>query len=88
MAGYATTKLSSKGQVVIPEKVRKTLKLSEGDEFVVIGRGDTVVLKVIAAPRLADFQDLLKQARAEAKNAALRKAEVPAAIAKVRRRAR
>ena len=88
MAGHTTTKLSSKGQVVIPEKVRKTLRLSEGDQFVVIGRGDTVVLKVIAAPRLGEFQDLLKQARAEAKKAGLRKRDVRAAIAKVRRRAR
>ena len=35
MAGYATTKLSSRGQVVIPEEIRITLGLSEGDEFVV-----------------------------------------------------
>ena len=37
MADYATTKLSSKGQVVIPEDVRNDLGLNEGDQFVVIG---------------------------------------------------
>lgn len=86
MAGYATTKLSSKGQVVIPEKVRKTLRLNEGDEFVVIGRGDTVILKAIAPPRLEELGELLKQARAEARKAGLRRVDVRAAIGRVRRR--
>jgi AbrB family looped-hinge helix DNA binding protein len=39
MNSYATTKLSSKGQVVIPEEVRNDLGLNEGDQFVVIGQG-------------------------------------------------
>lgn len=38
MAPYATTKLSSRGQVVIPEEIRNNLGLSEGD---------TVILKTI-----------------------------------------
>ena len=42
MAQYATTKMSSKGQVVIPEQIREQLHLREGEQFVVIGRGDTV----------------------------------------------
>ena len=50
MADYATTKLSSKGQVVIPEEVRNDLGLNEGDHFVVIGQGDAVILKVITPP--------------------------------------
>ena len=50
MAGYATTKLSSKGQVVIPEEVRNDLGLKEGDQFIVIGHRDAVILKTIAPP--------------------------------------
>jgi len=37
MAGVATTKLSSRGQVVIPENIRKKLQLKAGTQFVVIG---------------------------------------------------
>jgi AbrB family looped-hinge helix DNA binding protein len=88
MAGYATTKLSSKGQVVIPEEVRNDLGLSEGDQFVVIGQGDAVILKVITPPKLEEFQELLRQARAEAKKAGIKKADLKFAIAKVRRRSK
>jgi AbrB family looped-hinge helix DNA binding protein len=88
MTGYATTKLSSKGQVVIPEEVRSDLGLSEGDQFVVIGQGDAVILKVITPPKLEEFQGLLRQARAEAKKAGIKKADLKFAIAKVRRRLR
>ncbi len=89
MADYATTKLSSKGQVVIPEEVRNDLGLNEGDQFVVIGQGDAVILKVIITPpRFEEFQELLSQARAEAKKAGVKKADLKSAIARVRRRAK
>ena len=88
MAAYATTRLSSKGQVVIPEEVRNDLGLTEGDQFVVIGRGDAVILKVITPPKLEDFQKLLSQARVEAKKAGIRRADLKSAIARVRRRAK
>lgn len=88
MASYTTTKLSSKGQVVIPEKVRDELGLNEGAEFVVIGRGDTVVLKMIAPPSLEEFDALLREARAVARRLKIRKADVRSTIARVRRRAK
>jgi AbrB family looped-hinge helix DNA binding protein len=86
MAGYATTRLSSKGQVVIPEEVRNDLGLNEGDQFVVTGQGDAVILKVITPPKLDEFHSLLRQARAEAKKAGIKKADLKSAVAKVRRR--
>lgn len=88
MADYATTKLSSKGQVVIPEDVRNDLGLHEGDQFVVIGQGDTVILKIITPPKIEEFQELLSQARTEAKKARVKKADLKSAIARVRRRAK
>jgi len=88
MAAYATTRLSSKGQIVIPEDVRKDLGLAEGDQFVVIGQGDAVILKVITPPKLEDFQKLLSQAGVMAKKARIRRADLKSAIVKVRRRAK
>ena len=88
MAGYATTRLSSKGQVVIPEEIRNSLGLSEGDQFVVIGEGGAVILKAITPPKIEEFAKLLSQARMAARRAGLKKANLKSAIAKVRHRAK
>ena len=83
----ATTRLSSKGQVVIPETVRRQLGLKPGVEFVVVGKGDVVILKAIAPPALGEFDDLLKQAHRQARRAGVRKADVSRVVrpARVRR---
>lgn len=81
----ATTKLSSKGQVVIPEAIRKSLGLKEGDQFVVVGEGDSVIFKAITPPSLSQMDGLLANARKQAKEAGLRPSDVKAAIARVRR---
>lgn len=86
MAAYATTKLSSKGQVVIPEEIRTSLHLKEGNQFLVIGRGDTVILKSITPPSLDELDGLLAEARSQAKKAGLKKSDVADAIKKVRRK--
>ena len=88
MAGYATTRLSSKGQVVIPEDIRNNLGLSPGDQFIVIGEGDTVILKTITPPNIEEFSKLVGQARSAAKRAGIKKADLQSAIARVRHRTR
>lgn len=88
MRDYATTKLSSKGQVVIPEIVRNELGLKEGDQFVVIGEGDAIILKTITPPKLDEFQGLLARARVEARKAGIRKADLKTSISKIRRGSR
>lgn len=86
MSVISTTKLSSKGQVVIPEEVRTKLGLSPGAQFVVVGEGDVVVLKLVSAPDLGDLDDLLAEARSRARRAGLKRSEVTAAIKDVRGR--
>jgi len=86
MAAYATTKLSSKGQIVIPEEIRENMHLKEGDQFVVIGQGDTVILKSITPPSMDEFKGLLAEAGEQAKKAGMKKSDALAAIKKVRRK--
>jgi AbrB family looped-hinge helix DNA binding protein len=86
MDTLATTRMSSKGQVVIPETIRKRLKLEEGAQFVVVGDADVIILKAIEPPDLGEFDALIQQARGQAKAAGLKKKDVETAIAKARGR--
>jgi AbrB family looped-hinge helix DNA binding protein len=86
MNKLATTKMSSKGQVVIPEEVRDRLGLKPGVQFVVIAERGVVILKVLAAPSMSDFDRLVKEARRNARKAGLKRSDITAAIKEVRRR--
>ena len=86
MANLATTKMSSKGQVVIPEDIRKRLNLKAGSQFVVVGEKDVVIFKSISQPSMEEFNELIAEARRQAKKAGLKRSDVHAAIAKARGR--
>jgi len=58
-----TTRISSRGQVVIPGSVRKALALEPGTPFLVIARKDTVVLQRLQEPPWQFFDDMVKPAR-------------------------
>lgn len=84
MANVSTTKMSSKGQVVIPENIRKQLNLKAGAQFVVVGEKDVVILKNIAPPSLDEFSALIAEARKKGKLAGIKKSDINAAILKAR----
>ena len=84
MTNVSTTKMSSKGQVVIPEIIRKKLNLKPGSQFVVVGDKDVVILKNISPPNLDDFDELIGQARREGENVGLKKSDIQDAIINVR----
>ena len=86
METFATTRMSSKGQIVIPELIRKRLNLKEGVQFVVVGEDDVVILKAINAPDMDSFNDLIKQARRQAKDAGLERTDIAKAISAARAR--
>ena len=88
MTNVSTTKMSSKGQVVIPENIRKELNLKEGTQFIVVGEKDVVILKNIALPSLDEFGDLIDEARKKAKRVGLKKSDVKNAILNVRKRSK
>jgi len=86
MADVSTTKMSSKGQVVIPENIRKRLNLKVGSQFVVVGEKDVVILKNISTPSIDEFEDLIAEARKKGKQAGIKKSDIKNAILKVRGR--
>ena len=84
MPNLATTKMSSKGQVVIPEGIRKRLGLKTGAQFVVVGDKDVVILKAISPPSMEDFDALISEARRQAKKAGMKQSDITVAIARAR----
>ncbi len=86
MQALATTRMSSKGQVVIPEDVRCRLGLKEGAQFVVVGEGDVVILKTITPPSMDTFDSLIRKARQQARASGMRQSDVARAIARARTR--
>jgi len=53
------TTMSEKGQVVIPQSIRKELGIKPKTKFLVYGRGDTVIMKKLVLPDLKkEWEDL------------------------------
>lgn len=84
MADISTTKMSSKGQVVIPENIRKRLNLKPGAQFVVVGDNDVVILKNISPPSIDEFDDLIADARMKAKKAGIKPSDIRNAVLEAR----
>jgi AbrB family looped-hinge helix DNA binding protein len=56
------TTISEKGQVVIPQSIRKKLGIKPRSKFVIYGRGDTIILKKLELPDLKkEWEDIFKQ---------------------------
>ena len=62
-----TVRMSSKGQIVIPQDIREELYATEGTLFAVVGSKDTVILKKIETPSkeqlMKDLKTIAKQAK-------------------------
>jgi len=86
MSELATTKMSSKGQVVIPEDIRKRLGLEAGSQFVVVAGKDAIILKTISPPSMDEFDELLKNARSQARKAGMKRSDIKDTVAEVRGR--
>jgi len=61
MADIEITKLSSKGQVVIPKKIRDALKIKDKQRFLVFWKANLIVLEELKIPDFKDINDLLDE---------------------------
>ncbi len=76
--------MSSRGQVVIPERIREQLSLEPGVEFVVVAKGDVLVLQRLSSPSWEQFDTLIRDARRQARIAGLTTRDVKQAVARFR----
>jgi AbrB family looped-hinge helix DNA binding protein len=79
------TKLSSKGQVVLPQSIRRKLRLEEGEKFIVLAERDTVILKKLERPAREQAKKLIKASQAWAKKVGLTQADLNRVIRDVRK---
>ena len=84
MVAVPTTRMSSRGQVVIPEAIRIGCGFGEGTTFTVVARGNAVMLQAIVAPSRDLFNELAKESRTAAKAAGMRPSDIAATIREVR----
>ena len=80
------TRMSSKGQVVIPGDIRESLGLDTGTKFVVWGDKDTVILKKIGRPSSAEVGRLFTEGSKFARKVGLKKTDIKTAIKYVRQK--
>lgn len=83
---FGTTKMSSRGQVVIPESIRDRLGLEPGVQFAVFGQDDVIMFKVINPPAADEFARLKAELHQQARRGGLKRSGIPKAVAKVRSR--
>ena len=55
------TTISQKGQVVIPQSIRKELGIKPKTKFLIYGKGDTVIMKKLELPDLKkEWDDIFR----------------------------
>lgn len=85
LSDISTTKMTSKGQVVIPEEIREYLHLESGVKFVVMATDDSIIFKKIDPIPEKDIKALLKVSRGLAKKHGLTKADISESVKSVRK---
>jgi AbrB family looped-hinge helix DNA binding protein len=80
------TKLSQKGQLVIPSAVRRQLRLKQGMKFLVVGMGDTIVLRRLeVSEERARMKNLIQQSRKKAAKVGFTEKEINKLIQETRK---
>lgn len=78
--------VSSKGQIVLPIKMRKAIGISDGDKLAAYTSDDGVImLKVVKIPTVQDFKTNLQEAENWAKSVGYKEDDVNDIIKSVRR---
>jgi AbrB family looped-hinge helix DNA binding protein len=85
MENIQVTSLSSKGQVVIPNLIRKQLHLNDGSKFMIITDGNNILLKPIEIPKAQEFKNLIQRSKKLQSEFKLTKDDLNKVIKKARR---
>ena len=83
-------KMSSKGQIVIPQGIRAEICASEGTMFAVVSGRDSIVLKKVATPSkeelICELKEIAKEGRRRLEAKGIKESEISSIVEKSRRR--
>lgn len=79
------TRLSSKGQVVIPQDIRKSMKLKPGTPFAVLREENAIRLKKIEMPKIKSWTEATKPFQQAAKRSGFTREDLDRIIEEVRK---
>ncbi len=83
-------KMSSKGQIVIPQDIRAEICASEGTIFAVISGRDSIVLKKVATPSkedlISELQNIAKEGKKRLEAKGIKEADIASIVEKSRKR--
>lgn len=82
------TAMSTKGQIVLPKRIRTALNLNVGTQFVVFSDKDNILLKPIKEPNLAEFEAVLSKFQSWAKEIGVTEADIDEAVKAARKNKR
>ncbi|MFA5797472.1 MAG: AbrB/MazE/SpoVT family DNA-binding domain-containing protein [Candidatus Woesearchaeota archaeon] len=82
MMSIEMTRMSSRGQVVIPLNLREMMGLKDGETFAITGKDDTIVLKKIVLP---SFDELMGKTKSFALKKGLTSKDIHAATTRARK---
>ncbi|MBD3202928.1 hypothetical protein GF327_01430 [Candidatus Woesearchaeota archaeon] len=87
-----TIRMSSRGQVVIPQDIRDEFHMKEGTVFAVVGSEDTVILKKISTPSkeelIKELGKIAIKGTKRAKTLGIKESDVPNIVHRIRREKR
>ena len=85
-----TVRLSSKGQLVIPQDVRQELEVDEGSLFALVTTKDTILLKKIQTPSkdvlIKDLMNIALEGKRRLQAKGLKESDIHLAVEKQRRK--
>lgn len=81
------TKISEKGQIVIPSSLRKEMGIKKADKFLLFGEGSTIIIKKIEEPAFKkSFAEIAKPLQKATAKMGFTRADVKRAIQEARRK--